>query len=389
MLRTTFRLLVVGVLLVFALPALAAGEKAEEEAKPLKGSLVAPGVSWEGQQFVAADAKGRVYVFRPDNLRVYPLDSGGDFGEPRELESRPLGDPSVARSAAMDEHGDWVALFGGDPRWFPSGEEKELPRPGWMIGAVALLKGHPVALAYPYPVGRLSDRDLRARPPLVLQADRDDWSVLVESELAEIPDRRKYVSVRQKYDAHLLVDSGDSMWVANRYRYRVANYSSAGRELLVLEVDEAEVEHREEAEVEAAAVTLERERSRYADKRRATPGTNTAIASIIALSEGRDGHMYFLVRDSASKSSTGLVLDRFDSTRALLERVPLAYRTPGTATMAAGSDGLYVVPFNGKEKRYFVSWEALLEADWSPVEGVEMNGLLVEVARDEEQLGGE
>lgn len=387
MLSPSSRLLAVGVLLVLALPALAAKEKAEKEARPLTGSVIAPGVSWEGQQFVAADAKGRVYVFRPQEFFVYPLDGSGDFGEPRELESRPLGDPAVARSALMDKHGDWVALFGGEPRWFRSGEEKELPPPGWMIGAVGLLKGRPVAAAYPYPVGRPSERDLRARPPLVLQADRDDWSVLVESDLAQVPDRRKYVSVRQKYDAHLLVDSGDSLWLANRYRYHVANYSSAGRELLVLEVGEAKVEHRDEMEVEAAAVELEEERARYADATRATPSTNTALTAILAIAEGRDGYMYFLVRDSASKSKTGLALDRLDTTQALLERVALAYRTPGTATMAAGKDGLYVVPFNGKEKRFFVSWEALLEADWSPVEGVEMNGLLVEVGRDEEPLG--
>jgi len=376
LLTTSSRLLAVGVLLVLASPAIAAGEKIEEAVRPVTGSVVAPGVSWEGQQFVAADAKGRIFIFRPQEFLVYQLDGDGDLGEPRELESRPLGNPSVARSAVMDKHGDWVVLFGGEPRWFASGEEKELPQPGWMIGAVALLKGHPVALAYPFPVGRLSERDLRARPPLVLEADRDDWSVLVESELAKIPDRRQYVAVRQKYDAHLLVDSGDSVWVAGRYRYHVASYSSAGRELLVLEVDEAEVEHREEVEVEAAAVKLEEERARYADVRRATPGTNTAIASIIALAEGRDGYMYLLVRDSAAKSKTGLALDRLDSTRGLLERVPLSYRTPGAATMASGRAGLYIVPFNGKEKRYFVSWEALLEADWSPVEGVEMNGLL-------------
>lgn len=340
-------------------------------------TVVASEVTWDGQQYAGADTKGRFLLLDAQRLRVYPLKPNGELGEPEKLTSADVDSPAPALDARMDRHGDWVLLFGHEVRWFRSGEEVPLPPLEWVPAAVALLDGQPLVAVHPLPMGRVDAGRLLPIPRL-LTTDGSRWSVVAESHLDALPDRRS-IEPHQENAAHLLVGSGDTVWLAGHYRYRLAAHSAAGRELLTVELDGGRVRHRgdDDPELERSAARLERARSRTSDPERTHAQINTAVPAIVDLAEGPDGRLYLLV-DAAGGG--GPALDRFDRLERTLERVPLALDLVGATTLVAGRDGLLVVPFNGRRPRHLVAWEALAEADWRPVEGVVVDGWEVEVS---------
>lgn len=378
MLKRVLALTAAGILLAAVPLTTSAAQTKSEKIRPVKALKVAPGEKWDGQQYVAADSKGRVSLFRGETFEVYPVEKATHLGEPDALETIGVEGPGPILDAAMDRHGDWVMLQGSEVRWFRSGKEKALPELGWIPGSVELLDGRPVVTVFPFPMGHGSREKVKRTPPMVLALDGDDWSVLVDSEYRRVPRDEGYVPVRQKEAVHTLVDSDDTLWLANRYRYRLAHYSAAGRELLSLDVDEAEIHHRDELEVEDRRVILEEERARYAEPTRASITTNTAVSVILAIAEGRDGRIYLLVKGREGK----LWLDRLDTVRGVLEGTPTTATAPGAVSMVGGADGLYIVPYNGQRQRFLVRWEDLEAARWMPVEGAELNGLEVEVASE-------
>jgi len=343
---------------------------ASADAPAVRAVEVGKGESWEGQQYVGADGKGRVFVLRPQALRVYPLRDDG-LGSEIALEAVPFAGPAPVLDAAMAGEGDWVALFGGEVRWFRSREEETLPPLHWAASAVALVDGRPVVAVYPSPVGRVSRRDLDVIPFLVTP-DGDGWTVLVESEYEELPRREERFDARVRHAVRLTADSQDDLWVAYTYRYRLAHYSAAGRELLNVEMDGAEIGEAGEKAVGANRRALEEERARYAEPREATIHVNRAEVAIRDLTEGRDGRIYLLVK--AKDGNHTHAIDRFDPPTGTLERTPLALDLAGAASIAAGKDGLYVVPFNGERRRWKVAWEDLDAAVWEAVPGVRIDG---------------
>lgn len=330
----------------------------------------APSPTWEGQQYAGADDKGRVYVLRPKDFLVYPL-KGGELGKPTKLERSAVGTPAPVLDAAIDGPRDWVALFGGEVRWIRSGKEKTLPKLNWSVAAVTLLDGQPVVAVYPTPVGRPTDRELR-RVPLLLSPNGSRWSILAESDRETYAKREERAKARVEDAVRLLTDSRGSLWLASTYRYRLLNFSGAGDELLRLEVDGAEIHERDEEEVEEARLALEKKRAGHHDPSAVRINTNTAVPAIRDLVEGRDGRIYLLTQ---GVEGGGLALDRFDRVRNILERAPLDLDLPGAVSLAAGKHGLYFVPFNGERQRHMLPWEAVEAAEWTPVEGVEINGM--------------
>jgi hypothetical protein len=368
--RRLLRLALAVAVLAAVVPARAA------EPVAVQPEVVAPETTWDGQQYAGADTKGRFHLLDAQRLRVYPLKPNGELGEPEELTSGDVDSPAPVLDARMDRHGDWVLLFGNEVRWFRSGEEVPLPPLGWVPAAVALLDGQPLVAVLPQPMGRADSRRLLPIPRL-LTTDGSRWSVVAESHLDALPDRRS-IEPHQENAAHLLVGSGDTVWLAGHYRYRLAAHSAAGRELLTVELDGGRVRHRgdDDPELERSTARLERARARTSEPERARSSVNTALPAIVDLAEGPDGRLYLLV-DAAGG---GPALDRFDRLERTLERVPLALDLVGATTLVAGRDGLLVVPFNGRRPRHLVTWDVLAEADWRPVEGVVVDGWEVEVS---------
>src|SRR5690349_18259458 len=70
-----------------------------------------PGLTWEAPQAIQADAKGRVFVLRGDDLAIYPLRSDGELGEPRRPRvPAALRKPFVR--AVLSPSGQWLLYYG-------------------------------------------------------------------------------------------------------------------------------------------------------------------------------------------------------------------------------------------------------------------------------------
>ena len=95
----------------------------------------------------------------------------------------------------------------------------------------------------------------------------------------------------------------------------------------------------------------------------------TGQNAILGLSQGRDGCFYFLVRTKEG----GVALDRYDSGRVVLERLPLKFETEGSLSIAAGRDALYLAAWNGRKGRWRIAWDDLEQARWQRVEGARID----------------
>ncbi|HYG63656.1 MAG TPA: DUF6624 domain-containing protein, partial [Thermoanaerobaculia bacterium] len=161
------------------------------------------------------------------------------------------------------------------------------------------------------------------------------------------------------------------LWAAFAYRHQFHEYSSSGRLLTEIVVDGGDVHEVEDAEAR-------RQQGANYQKALAEQGIRSQVMEMtarpmgIALSEGRDGRMYFLVHGDSGTAGSQVSLERFDPARAVLERMWLPIPIPGRASMASGWDGLYVAPSRAQHGLWRIPWEDLEAAEWEPVQGVEI-----------------
>lgn len=360
----------ISALLVFGLLPATAAAASDSQARVL-ALPVAPGVTWEGQQYPAADSQGRFRLLRTRTLEVYPVERDRSLGEPEKLRAAQIDSPAPVLDARMDRHGDWVLLDGMEVRWFPAGKEKSLPSLDWIPSAVGLRQGRPVATVMPLPVGRGS----QSRPrgvPFLMAAETDDWSTLIESDL-DSPAKGRSMAPVHNHDGHLFVADDGETCFAHLYRYHFECFTPGGRKTLDVTVDGGKVAHvlEDDEGLEAERVRLEEERARMSEPERVRVVANTGVKVILDLTQGIDG-LYLLVENPEGE---GLVLDRYTAATQKLERVAVAGAVAkGAMNMVAGKDGLLLAAFNGSSGRWLVPWDALAEAEWEPVEGVKVGG---------------
>lgn len=95
---------------------------------------------------------------------------------------------------------------------------------------------------------------------------------------------------------------------------------------------------------------------------------------------GRDGAVYLLIQ-----TKEGLALDRFHPALLSLERVLLPAGMTldsGRVTMAAGSQGLYIAGWAGREGLWIIDSATLDSADWQLVPDVFLNGQPLDTTKD-------
>lgn len=355
-------------LLVF-LGSISRGETAPEP-PPLRLQAFATGLEWEGSHFVRSDRKGNVYLFRAETGEVYPVSKSGEMGKPQRLQTanESLG---YVHSAALSPSGNtWLIYSESRIRLFMDGKEKPIPSPEWRPWSVGFLRDTPVVCVVPRPTpaAHLRLKDLGAVPWLVT-FDDDSWSTLVEhSELsAETAwkERSKMNDWIAEYAGFLVGDRKGKLWMASQYGYRVQRLSPSGRPLL-----EISVKGREAAQQpKVAAGTADMVKQAEARGGKAYPFTAAQV--VAALVEGADGAIYLLVNPGDGDT---LALDRYDSVRGILERASLSLKGSGNFTLASGKDGLYLAAWNAKDGRWRIPWQAIEEATWKEVEGVEVKG---------------
>jgi hypothetical protein len=326
---------------------------------------------WEGSQFVRADRAGNVFLLRADTLELYPLGKSGVPGKPVRLEATSTAAGSI-REAAMSPSGDrWFLLSGMTVRLFEDGKEKVLPPLEWKPWSLTLLGGTPIVAAAPFPLGgRSVDPKRIGTPPWLLRFDGDRWASTLDLKGVSVADLFEHGDLNDAIAKNSVTMAGDRqgrLWAARQYGYRIQKFTGGGRLLLEITVDRGKI--RQKTESRGIEIKLKDGQAATGD---ATQGAQpqkgsyfpfTAERVVYALTEGRDGKMYFVV-DSGSGSAS---LDRFDPVRTVLERTPIAIPLKHTATLAAGKDALYLASWEADGGRWRISWSDLETAPWKPV----------------------
>jgi len=341
--------------------------------------LAGRGLTWEGSQFVQADRGGRVFFFRGDTLSVYPLTKEGALGKPVKLQATPGGGSESALRAALSADGDqWLVYAPFSVRLFVDGEERHLPDLEWNPWGVGFLRDTPVVAVIPRPMAHSRDVSKPLDVPWLVTLAGDRWNPLTTLKSVSVGKLMKNGGMNgaiAEHAVYLKSDREGKLWAARQYAYRVQRLSPTGRVLTEMTVDGGTVAEKDkesrgvEIKLHSAAENPT-EATHDAREEKATSHAFTAQQVVLDLAEGNDKRLYLLVRPPAG----GVVLDRFDPSSSVLERVSLQLKASGTFTMAAGQDGLYIAAFKGDGGRWRLSWSSLEQAHWKPVEGAEIDG---------------
>jgi hypothetical protein len=346
-----------------------------EAASPVPAERIAPEATWEGPQFLGADAKGRVFLLDGQHWRVYQVRGTDQLRETEVLEPLPdMGPPRYAIGAGLSPSGDaWLVQgFGGASpvRLFRQGKEVALPTLDWRVSSVGWSGSTPlvavVSLRGGAPLDRETDREL----PVLLELARHSWRPVL-SEPVELLGKGHPVEHLLATRDFLLTGAGagdSSVWIAPRSAYRLRKVSPAGAIRTEIVVGGGEVEYREPTELEQSRAA---ELLAVMGKGKGSASGTTRVQPVAhqvidAMSVGRDGRLYILRRPKGGNE--GGQLDRYDPIRGLVERADVAIPPySGRRTMVAGQDGLYIADFQATAGRWRLPWDRLEAASWQPV----------------------
>lgn len=366
-------LLLMGLAFVLA-AASPAAKKAVPPLRPVPAHLMAP--SWDGVQFLGATKKGQVHLLDGEHLALYSQDS--EEAAPSTLEPLPkVGAPGWVRHAAMNRDGDrWALLDGSSVRLFVRGKEVEMEAVPWNPQGVGFQGDDLVAVVLPEAIQPGVKE--RTSAPLAVHWDGRRWGVLVEEEPLDEAESKNPMLLQQRRTASLYGDVDRRLWLASTHRYRLRQYTPAGRLLTEITVGGGDVE---EVSAEQAAARLKEMQDEVlaqgvppAEVAKGKFVVNKAKVVVVALADGPDGRLYVLAHAKNSEDAgSDLVLDRYDPGANTLERVRLSLELRGWLSMVAGKDGLAIASHHaGEGGRWELSWERLEAAPWEPVEGAEI-----------------
>jgi hypothetical protein len=348
------------------------------EPEPLPKSDAAP--TWTGQQFVQADRAGNVYFLRTDTFAIYRLTKQKTFDEPVRLETV-VDRPGSVYSAAMSLSGDrWLVQDAKSARLFSEGKEQPVPPLPYKPWSVAFLRDSPLVAVVPLFIrGGSIDIQKLGDAPWFLRLGRDQWDPVVTLKGVSSPELLKKNLLNQAIAENAAFMAGDrqgKLWVARQYAYHVQKMTASGRALLDITVDGGKV--RKPQDTKGIEISLKgptdnpTEATQNPRQERGTYTAFTAPSTIEAITEGQDGRIYLFVHTEDG----GSALDRYDSGRNVLSRIPLSLKLKDQRpSLAAGRDGLYLAAWSGDGGRWRISWERLEQAHWKKVEGSKIDGI--------------
>jgi hypothetical protein len=334
--------------------------------KPKASKAIQPlpaldGPTWDGPQFVRADRKGNVLLFRGNAFEVYPETENGALGEPQRLKAT-ASTSTLVLDAVLSQGGDqWLVYADMGVRLFVDGKEKIVPALPWRPWSISFLRDAPVVAVIPIQIGEIG-RDLKdvGAVPWLLSLGNGKWETLAEHRKLTGKDLAKKDRDQNAFVAETAIfmkaDHEGKLWVGRQYAYQAERWSASGRPLVKIVVDGGKVEEKKIRE------STEESAKNYR--------VFKAKPAILDLVEGTDHRLYLLV----ARPDGALVLDRYDPVRSVLERVPLDLKKSGRFSLAAGRDGLYLAAWNGRQGRWRIAWEALEEGGWEEIEGAEVGG---------------
>ncbi len=336
---------------------------------------------WDSAQIVSADRSGHVFFFRGDTFEVYPVKKSGAFADPIRLETAASSTSQMVHDAVLSPAGDrWLVYADLGVRLFLDGKETALPPLPWKPWSIAFRRDTPVVAVLPLPMGGESvDLEKVGTPPAFVVFDGERWNpeaetvgVSVSSLVHQGSRLNDAVAERSIY---MTGDRLGRLWAAGQYRYRLERLGPSFRSNLEVVVGGGKVRKQKN---EAPAVEIKRtagenpsDAAQNPLKEKSTYTPFSGQQAAFDLTEGRDGKIYLLVRTEVGDAA----LDRFDPSLLLLERIPLDLKASGRYTIAAGSDGLYLAAWNGRQGRWRISWDALDQAAWKDVANCEIDGV--------------
>jgi hypothetical protein len=330
----------------------------------------------DGAQLVHADAQGRAVLLDLATLELRKF-RNGRFTDPEALQESPL-TGGVVRRAARSRDGDaWLLYAPPVLRYLKDGREIPLPRSNWSLESIGFHGDQPVLSARPILTGRERTVGFRASeaPPLIQTLSGDRWQPLLDREKST----GSQAPMARHLDSGMLfaTDHRGNLWAAHHYRYRIYKLSPSGRLLETLEVAGGKLPEASITEDQRMAA-VEEVLSQAKKEGLATQGmvtmaitSNPAINGIV---EGRDGRLYLFLGHGASGLDTP-VLDRYDPTRNVLERMPLRLDYQGFVSMAAAREGLLLAGYGTRTGVWILDWETLEASAWTPIAGGTLNGL--------------
>lgn len=381
----------------FSSQALSATEEAgaaPQAAPPLILHL-SPGADWQGGQSLAADNKGRLYLLRMETLEVHPLSAEGALGPAVALGADKSGlqqgeGPSLA--AAMSGDGDWLIRSVYTARLFREGKEVALPAPKALLTAATFARDEPLLVGHGFQglLARYKNQEEESGVPWVVGWGGRQWETRIPAAREE-PEKGVIPLLEQ--EGALALGTGDGrLWMGFSYRHEFREYSAGGRLLTTVTVGKALPEPRADAaKLQGRAAGEEERLSRSGRKTEVMQVTARRVT--FALTEGRDGKLYFLVQKPGNEGAQSFALERFDPIQSKLERLSLPnIPFPGYGcSLAAGRDGLYLAAQSAKAGIWKLDWERLEAGAWEPVEGVAVQGIpepAPEASQAEPQEGG-
>ena len=337
---------------------------------------------WEGLQFVQADRNGRAFLIRVNTLQVYPLSLRNGLGSPAQLAAAPsVSDDEILRDAAMGGSGDDWILFSGfnGVREFVGGEEKKIPAPGWQVSAVVWPTRGPLVAVLPIELANaemtVKNRDAA---PLLLRQDDMSWETAV-SEPSTLDGTAKGAlqNLRWRTESRLAPGAKGSVWIATQTAYRVRQFAPDMKLLDEIVVGDGKTKFVDRPEKELAEI--ERDLVAKGVKfDRSKISTQRAQRIVAGLTGAPDGRLYLIVEaEQGEAGASGLVLDRFDPDREVLERIGLDGIQGGRFSLAPAKDALFIVSADGSGGRWYVDWNELDDAKWVPVEHAQHNGVAI------------
>jgi hypothetical protein len=311
-----------------------------------------------GQQFIQADSEGRVFLLRAaQDLSVFPVLRSHELGSPVRLAG---GGAADLRDASMSGGREWLLLRGGDIVRASTDESLTAPTLEWLPLAVGFVDGEAMAIVSASRMKRLSSGEPSTAAPFLARWSGDDWvSELADLATARPADPGAAISDRA---ASLFSDRNGRYYLARQYVYRIEERRRAKEApLAVLEVGNGKMVERPARPGEEPAL---------AERAKPTTGARVGVFrgldALLAMAKNPDGKLLALTGAAvAGEGPCGL--DRIDWERRRVERLALDFACSGRVSLASGKDGLYVAPFSAKEDRYFIAWDELDRARWTPV----------------------
>jgi len=315
-------------------------------------------------QFLAADAKGRVFLLHGDTLAVDQILPSGKIVSWHGSQGKEGSDAELSDAALSPDGSAWL-LASGDKLSLLSGDDlRQLPAPHWWVSSLTYTTDGPVLAVLPA-WGGGTDAASKAewdKPPLLLKLDGQTWETLSVQDGPKLmsekpPALPSFAQIKAERDIKLAAGRNGALWAAQQNAYLLKRYSRQGAVEESVAVNGGRVQWKERTEEDWK--DLDRALGRAVNR-----SHEMVAVRVVRGLTAQANRVYQVV-----ETPEGVALDRWDADTEALDRLLLGGIAPGRryVDLAAGRDGLYIAGRGLGEPIWRLEWQRLEEAKWKAV----------------------